>query len=618
MKMKRVQATLFVAVLLAVPLAGEARAQFDSLRKFTRPAEPVPKIAHFEIKGALTETPARIPPMFGGDIPLSLGDLVSRLKAARQDDEVVAVVIDLQNAAFGMAQLEEVHKAIRQFEAVDKDVYIHADMLTTLTYAAATSAAHVSVVPTGDVWLLGLYGEAPYLKGMLDKIGVVADYEHCGDFKTAAETLTRTDPSEPARQMSKWLYDGLYSSLVGLIADSRGVSEEKVRELMDNGPYSAEDALSAGLIDSVKHRQDFVADIKARYGKSVEFVRDYGEDDAMDMPEDNFFALVEFMMKMINPTPQEYTEPTIGVVFVEGAIMTGEAEASPFGPSAGAFSTTIRRALDKAASEPAVKAVVLRVDSPGGSALASEIILDAANRVGAEKPVIVSMGNVAASGGYYVSCNADTIFADSATITASIGVVGGKLVTTGMWDKLGINWHSNQRGRMAGIMSSAGSFNDQERAKIRQYMEHVYGIFKEHVVKGRGEKLSKPIDEMAGGRVFTGAQALELGLVDKIGGLDDAIKFAAQRAGLADYDVRTIPEPPTFFEMLTGESGDDEFLSTSTGLGLVELPLFKATLPTLAKVDPLRVRAIVRALRGIELIHREGVATLMPVEFVIR
>jgi protease-4 len=454
----------------------------------------------------------------------------------------------------------------------------------------------------------------------LDKIGCVPDFVHCGDFKTGAEPITRTGPSDESKKMTDWLLDSIYEDLVKLIADSRGLSAEKVRSLIDNGPYTAEEALKAGLIDSVKHRQDFVADLKQRYGRSTKVVTDYGERKMFEIPDDNFFATIEFFMKLLNPMPKIYSEPSIAIVYVEGLIQTGSAELSPFGLASGAFSTTIRKALDKAAGDSSVKAVVLRVDSPGGSALASEIILDAAKRIAKKKPLIVSMGNVAGSGGYYVSCGAETIFADSGTITASIGVLGGKLVTTAMWGKLGINWYAQQRGAMAAMMSSATTFSEAERAKLRDYMNKIYDVFKGHVIDARAERLTKPIDEIAGGRVFTGKQALGLGLVDKLGGLEEAIRFAATRAGLGEYEVRVIPEPPTIFDLFTGPKKDDEFTWTRADVGpsLVDLPLFQTMLPAIAKVDPLRAQAILRMLQRIELIHREGVVTVMPDELLIR
>ncbi|MCH8316861.1 MAG: signal peptide peptidase SppA [Planctomycetes bacterium] len=608
-----------IVVLALVMIAPPAQAQLDVLRNLGKTIQGGKQIAHFRIKGALTETPNHMPPLFGGEPPLSLKSLLERFKEARHDNNVVAVVIDLQDAALGLAQLQEIHRAMRKFAAVDKEVFVHADALTTITYAAATGASNISVVPTGDVWLVGLYGEMPYLRGALEKLGCVPDFEQFEDFKTAAELITRTGPSEQSKQMTKWLFDGIYDDLVTLIADSRGMSPEKVRALIDDGPYNAEAALKAGLIDSVKHRQDLIADLKARFGSSTKFVTNYGKRDVMDIPDDPF-ALFSWLMQLFNPSPKVYTKPSIAIVYVEGVIVTGAAQLSPFGPASGAFSTTIRKALDKAAGDDSVKAVVLRVDSPGGSALASEIILDATIRVAAKKPLIVSMGNVAGSGGYYVACGAETIFANRSTITASIGVLGGKLVTTGLWDKLGINWHAVKRGKMAAMLSSAERFNDAERAKIRHYMKTVYEIFKKHVTDSRGDRLAKPIDEIAGGRVFTGAQALDLGLVDKIGGLEDAIRFAARRASLGEYEIRVIPEPPNIFDLLSGNRDADEFFGSSSVLkpALLDSPPFRTLLPVIAKLDPLRAKAVVRALQRIELIHREGVVTIMPTEFVIR
>ena len=622
--MGRLSRIVTVLTFASLVLTRPAAAQFDALRNLTRGGdteEQTKQIAFFKIKGALAETPVTMPPLFGGEPPASLKSMLERFKEARLDSSVVAVIIDLQEAALGFAQLQEIHESLRKFAAVDKEVFVHADSLRMGSYAVATGASHVSIVPTGDLWLTGLYGETPYLRGTLDKLGCVPDFEHCGDFKTGAESITRTGPSEASSEMTKWLIDGIYEDLVQLIADSRGMTPAKVRELIDNGPYNAEEALANGLIDSVKHRQDFIADIKKRFGASTKVVSDYGKKDAFDIPDDNFFAMVEFLMKMLNPSPKVYTEPSVAIVYVEGAIQTGKAETNPFGSSSGAFSTSIRRALDKAAEDPSVKAVVLRVDSPGGSALASEIILNATQRVvDAGKPLIVSMGNVAGSGGYYVTCASDTIFAQSGTITASIGVLGGKLVTTGMWDKLGVNWHPVQRGKMASMLSTSTSFSDAERAKIRHYMETVYDIFKGHVVAARKEHLVKPIDELAGGRVFTGRQALKLGLVDKIGGLEDSIKFAAQRAGLSEYDVRVIPEPPSIFDLFGGHKGDDEYAAASVGerVSLTDLPLIRQMLPVVGKLDPLRAAAILRALQRIELIHNEGVVMMMPDELVIR
>jgi len=292
-------------------------------------------------------------------------------------------------------------------------------------------------------------------------------------------------------------------------------------------------------------------------------------------------------------------------------IVPGTSRGSIFG-SSGATSSDIRKALDEAARDDLVKAVVLRVDSPGGSAVASEIILDATRRVRAKKPLVVSMGDVAGSGGYYVAMAADTVFADRTTITASIGVVGGKLVTTDMWKKVGITFTPYSRGANAGMLAGDAPFTDAERAHIKKWMGSVYDTFTGHVLEARKDKLKKPIEELAQGRVYTGQQALELGLVDKIGTLDDAIHFAADRASLKDYDVKVVPEPKNFLEKLMEEGAggadkDNKWVGAATSS-----PLANLALPYLKGLDPGRVTAVLSALERLQLLGDESVVVTMP------
>ena len=275
-----------------------------------------------------------------------------------------------------------------------------------------------------------------------------------------------------------------------------------------------------------------------------------------------------------------------------------------------AASSSIRKALDAAAADDSIKAVVLRVDSPGGSALASEIILDATRRVKAKKPFTVSMGNVAGSGGYYVACGADTIFADDATITGSIGVVGGKLATGGLYERLGVTFKSYRRGQNAGMLASGDVFSPGERLKMRSWMDEIYEVFKGHVTAIRGNRLKKPIDDLAGGRVYTGKQALELGLVDCLGTLQDAVKHVAALAKLTDYDVRVVPKPKSFLEQLMEDGADND---SRKGLDVVHKPtLLELAQPFLRSLDPTRAELVRIALGRLELLNREGVILMMP------
>jgi protease-4 len=312
----------------------------------------------------------------------------------------------------------------------------------------------------------------------------------------------------------------------------------------------------------------------------------------------------------------------VAIVYVEGPIVLGKPEPSIFDAGGGvAASTPIRAALNKAADDDTIKAVILRVNSPGGSAVASEIILDASKRVKAKKPLVVSMGDVAGSGGYYVACGADTIFADEATITGSIGVVAGKLATRDMFGKIGVTWKEYHRGANAALLSSSNIFTAEERKKLQGWMDDIYGVFKGHVTAIRGQRLKKPIDELAGGRVYTGRQALALGLVDRVGTLDDAVKFAAEQAKIDTYDIRVVPEPKNFLEQILESTGgkdeDDVRLHTGVFGGSVETSLLEAALPYLRTMDRQRAAALLRACQQLEILQREGVVLMTP-ELLVR
>jgi protease-4 len=583
------------------------------------------KIVHFKLSGKLLERPMdETLFMFGGEKPVSLQELVQRMQKARDDDTVKAVLLSFESPQLGLGQLEELRQAIEQIKP-SKDVYIHSDdYLSTGLYCLACSGSHLSVVPTGDVWLLGLYGESPYLRGLLDKIGVTPDFLQIAEYKSAAEILTRTGPSPQAQEQIDWLVNDMFDSMVSMIADSRDLPKEKVLGLIDKGLLTAEEAKEAGLIDSVVYYQDLVANLKERYGADVKIVRKYGEERGPEFKMDSVLDVINLLSELFHGAAKP-TKTAVGVVYVDGPILTGSEQPNPFGPSGYAYSTTIRKALDKAARDDSIKAVVLRVDSPGGSALASEIIWNAGQRVQAEKPFVVSMGNVAGSGGYYVSCGAKTIFADATTITASIGVVGGKLVTTDMWNKLGVTWHPTKRGKNADLMNTSQTFTEEQHDKLFDWMNHIYQVFTGHVTAARGEKLTKPLDEIAGGRVFTGKQALALGLVDKLGTMDDAIKYAAAQAQISDYEVRVLPEPKTVFDLLMEGFGGEKEEETALDRGPTrydtllgrESPWLSTVLPILAQLDPQRAEALMTALTRLQLIHDEGVVLMMPFEIVI-
>lgn len=566
----------------------------------------------FTMASPITEKPvAEDMPFATGGTPESFLSFTKRLRKAAQDDEVKGIVLLGGGAGVGTAQIEELHQIFGELKKADKKIYAHADWLDTKRYVLLSAADHVSVTPTGHLFVTGLYGEQLYLRGLFDRLGVKPDFLTCGAYKSAAEMFMRESASPEAAEMYKWLYDGLYDSHLTMIAEGRGVKKTQAKKWIDQGLYSSKAAQKQGLIDASEYRQDFENHIKKDLGEGVTFDFRYGKAKQKQIDLSNPFAAMQIWMEILNGGKKAASKKdAVAIVYVEGPIMPGKGQPSLFGSSDGAYSDPIRKALDKVAADETIKAVVLRVDSPGGSVVASEIILKASQRVKAKKPLIVSMGNIAGSGGYYVSCGTETIFAEPGTITGSIGVVSGKLATKNMWNKIGINFESHSRGKRAGMLSSSAVFTKQEKAEMQSWMDEVYEDFKDHVLAVRKDRLSKPIDELAGGRVFTGKQALDYGLVDKLGGLNDAIQFAAKQAKVEDYEVRTVPQPKNFIELLTGDlnkSSDKKHLHIQpTG------SIWETVLPMLKGLDPQRVRVVRQAFQQLEIIQQERVTLTMP------
>jgi protease-4 len=581
-----------------------------------------PVVAVFRLNGPVTESPAdESIPLFSPP-GVARKDLVERLEKAAADENVKAVVVLADSAQVGSAQVEEIRQAMDKVRSAGKEVFVHADSMGMGEYVLFSGASRLSVVPTGDVWVTGLYAEQPYLRGLLDNLAIQPEFLTCGDYKSAGELFMRSGPSPEADRMMNWLIDGLYDGYVNLIAKGRKMEPAEVKKLIDGGLYTAESAKSAGLVDAIEHRQQFEAMLKEKYGKDVAFERKYGKAKGPTMDLSSPLGAFRFWAEVMG-AGQKAAGPkkdAVGIVYVEGPIVVGSMQPSPLAMGAIATSSDIRKALDEAANDDSIKAVVLRVNSPGGSAVASEIILDATRRVKAKKPFVVSMGDVAGSGGYYVACAADTIYVDESTITASIGVVAGKFITTGMWDKVGVTFKPYQRGKNAALLNTSRPFNEEEKKVLKDSMETVYATFKGHVTAARGERLKKPLDEIAGGRVYTGRQALELGLVDRIGTLRDAVNHVASEAKLEDYEVRVVPKPKNLLELIMAGAGEDA--SDQRVLGLRGVmgggdSLTNLALPYLQHLDPVRVNAVRSALARLELMQQEGVLLAMP-EIVVR
>jgi protease-4 len=604
------------------PALGLALVATTAMLLLAAPATAQTTLLRLWLNGPISEAPpagAELMTLLGGEKPRTLHGLVKQIQTAAASDKIAGIVLIVDSPELGLAQIEEVHRALVAFRATGKPIHAYLDYADNRSYLLATAASDITLADNSMLDLYGLRAEMTFYKGLLDKVGVEADMMHCGAFKSAVEPYTRTEPSEAAAKQMNWLLDGLYEQFVGLIATSRGLTPEAVRAAIDSAPLAAATALEHKLVDRIAGFPEFRATLQSQYGADVQVVKSLDAKQTPDVDMSNpfaIFSLFDQLMKKTKGTPK----PGVGVVYVEGGIVTGKNPGGLFGGQM-AGSTTVRAALQAAMADENVAAVVVRVDSPGGSALASDIMWDAATRLGRSKPLIVSMGNVAGSGGYYVAVPGDTIFAEATTITGSIGVLGGKIIWKGlMEDKLGITSTEFTRGQRAGMLSPNRTFNEDERARMRQYLDETYAQFKGRVVASRGDRLKGDIEELAGGRVYTGTQALELGLVDQLGGLGEAIAYAAERASLAEYEVYFFPKEKDFaaiLRSLMGQETEDEFEVTTSAV-LRHDPLIRTLWPVAQELLGERAGAVLRDLANLQIIERERVGAFMPFSGIVR
>jgi len=514
-------------------------------------------IAVLRIDGAILERPGlTMISLAGGVAGTHFGELVKILDQAGQDKDISALLLSIEEPSMSWAQVEELRSALRKFRNTGKKSYVYAESIDQMSYLLACECDEIALTETGMVALMGLSGRSVYYKGLLDLLGIQGDFIHMGDYKGAAEPYTRTEPSENERKQMDRIFDSWYDHLTESIAQSRKIPKEEVVALIDEGPFMAEEAKEAGLIDRVAYRKDFLDYLEQQVGGEIALQLDYGKRGVAPINLESPFGFMGILQQLFSG-PSEPGGDAIAVLYIDGPIMSGESGEALLGGSI-VGSRTIRMALAQVKADEDIKAVVVRIDSPGGSATASDVIYHAIKECAEmepKKPVIVSMGDVAASGGYYVACGAKHIIAQPTTLTGSIGVVGGKLTFGGLLDKIGITTHGYQRGKNALMYSSMRTFTINERIKVTNIMQDIYKIFKDRVaasrkINAKKTKLKGSIDFLAQGKIYTGAQALEVGLVDQLGGLQDAIELAAKQAEIEAYNIRTLPKPKTLLDIL--------------------------------------------------------------------
>lgn len=474
---------------------------------------------------------------FGGPTQ-SLSSLVLQFKKAKVDNRIKAVVLEIDMSGAGWGKAEELRDAITDFRTSGKPVYAYMEFGMNKEYYIATACNYIYVPPPGELFITGLAADVMFFRGSLDKLGVYPDIFQIGKYKSAGDMFTQKQMTDAHREYVNSLLDDLFNRYVEAIAKARGKSVDEAKALIDDAPYGSEKAKEAGLIDASAYRDQLDKELKSKLGyKETDNLRIVRGADYKEVPPESLGL---------------DKGERIAVIYATGSIGSGQSENSPTGDQS-IGSDTLVKAVTDARNDTSIKAIVIRVDSPGGSGLASDIIWHAVESAKEKKPVVISMGDVAASGGYYIAAPASKIVAQPSTITGSIGVLAGKPVMKGFYDWIGVSNEYVLRGKQAGMFRETEKFSPEERAKFEDWIKTTYyQDFVPKVAKGRNKDAAY-IDSVGQGRVWTGAQGKERGLVDEFGGLDRAVEVAKQLANIpADKGVHRVilPYPRTFLQEL--------------------------------------------------------------------
>ena len=543
---------IFIAAIIGLVYAA---------RSMGKPSIAYNSVLILNISGELPDYVAEEPlaKAFGIKQSQSFTGLLTQLRKAKVDNRISAVLLDINFPGIGWGKADEFRDAVKDFKAAGKPVYAYMEIGTNREYYLATSADKIFLPPSGDIYINGFAAEAMFYKGSLDKLGIEADVIQIGPkYKNAPDRYTRKEMSDGQREVLNAILDEYFSRFTTAISESRKKSVDDVKALVDGAPYNANKAKSLGLIDDALYRDQVDDALKSTLGyKEGDKLRTIRGGDYRDIPSDSLGL---------------NTGEKIAVIYASGAINIGHSSSGPLnGEMVG--SDTIVDAVNDAAADKAIKAIVLRVNSPGGSALASDIMWHAIENAKAKKPVVVSMADVAASGGYYIACNANKIVAEPATITGSIGMFLGKPVVKGLYDWLGVTNEYVMRGKNAGIFRETEKFTLDERAKMTEQANNIYyDNFVPKVAKGRN-KSAEEVNTLGQGRVWTGTQAKANGLIDEFGGLEKAISVAKELANLpADKEVKRVvlPTPKPFFETLFGDDASAQTKEQQAQASLLE------------------------------------------------
>jgi len=453
--------------------------------------------------------------------------LLAQLRAARDDAALRGIFLRCESLNIGWAKAQELRRLLTELRAAGKTVWVYFAQIGLPEYVLASAADRVIAAPAGTLDITGLSSEVTFVAGTLKKLGIEAEVVHVGKYKSAAETFTRADMSEAHREMMESLLGDLYTQAIAAIAAGRALPEDEARQALDRGPFTAVEAQRQGLVDALLYEDEALEQLKARCG---------------DLPVLEMRHYAGRRDRTLRKQVRAQGDGRIGFLHINGTIRTGESVAGPDGVSA-CGNQAVARDLKELREHDDIKAVVVRISSPGGSGLASDLIWHEMRRTADKKPLVVSFGDMAASGGYYVGVAGRKVFAEAGTLTGSIGVLAGKAAIKGLLDQLGVTREVVSRGRHASMHSTYVPLSAEGRERLQAEAQFFYGEFVGKVASGRGMS-TEAVDTVAQGRVWSGKQAQERGLVDEIGGIEQAIVAAKGLAGMRRDQVVGIARYP--------------------------------------------------------------------------
>jgi protease-4 len=489
----------------------------------------------------------------------TLRDVVDAIDQGANDDRVAGMIARIGAASISMAQVQEIRDAVQRFRAHKKFAVAYAETFGEFgpgngAYYLATAFDHIYLQPSGDVGLTGIIMESPFIKGTLSKLGMSFHGDHRYEYKNALNFYTDTKYTGPYKEAMTAIMNSWFGQMKDGICQARGIAPDKFQSIVDAGPYLGKEAVDAKLVDAVAYRDEVYGKVKSQAGSGAELL-----------------YLDKYLERAGRPHD---SGKKVALVFGVGGVTRGKSDFDPVQGSQTMGSETVAGAIRAAADDSDVKAILFRVDSPGGSYVASDTIWREVVRARqAGKPVIVSMGNLAGSGGYFVAMAADKIVAEPGTITASIGVLGGKMLTSGLWDKVGLSWDEVHDGENATIFTGTQDYTPAEWGRFQAWLDRVYVDFTGKVAEGR--KLPKEkVLEIAKGRIWSGQDAKNLGLVDELGGYDTALKLAKKAANIPESDdvkIVVYPRAKTLVESLMQRHGAENSDKEAVGQTLVRI-----------------------------------------------